>query len=55
MPFEVGETVVHPRHSATTITKPLLYQVTEGQTNWSRRYETGEQKASTVLDEVFAS
>ena len=55
MPFEVGETVVYPRHCATTISKLLPYPVTEGQINWSRRYKADEQKVSTVLDEVFAS
>ena len=55
MLFEVGETVVYPRHGATTITKLLPYPGAEGQINWSRRYQTDEQKASTVLDEVFAS
>ena len=55
MLFEVGETVVYPRYDAMTITKLLPYPVTEGQINRSRHYQTDEQKASTVLDEVFAS
>ena len=55
MLFEVDETVVYPRHGAATITDLLSYPVTDGQTNWSCRYRTDEQKASTVLDEVFAS
>ena len=83
MLFEVGETVVDPRHGAATITKTLPDPFTEGQDHWSRRDQdrvmsagekamlakvrqilasdlvraeiTDEQKASTVLDEVFAS
>jgi len=60
MLFQVGETVICPRHGAATITKMLPDPFMEGQTNWSSRYETEqryktEQKASTVLDEVFAS
>ena len=55
MVFQVGETVIYQRHGAATISKLLPYPVTEGQINWSRRYKTDEQKASTVLDEVFAS
>ena len=55
MLFEVGETVIYQRHGAATITKLLPYPVMEGHPNWSCRYETREQKASTVLDEVFAS
>jgi len=55
MLFEVGETVVYPCHGAATITKLLSYPVTDGQTNWSCRHRTDEQKASTLLDEVFAS
>ena len=55
MPFEVGETVVYPRHCATTISNLLPYPVAEGQNHGSRRHKADEQKASTVLDEVFAS
>ena len=60
MLFQVGETVICPRHGAATITKMLPDPFMEGQTNWSSRYKTeqrykAEQRASTVLDEVFAS
>ena len=55
MLFEVGETVVYPRHGAVTITKLMPDPFMQRQTHWSRRYPTDEQKASTVLDEVFAS
>jgi len=43
MLFEVGETIVHPHHGAATITEVKTRTV------------TGEEKASTVLDEVLAS
>ena len=55
MLFQVGETVICPRHGAATITKMLPDPFMQRQTHWSRRYQTDEQKASTVLDEVFAS
>ena len=60
MVFHVGEAVIYPRHGAATITKLLPDPFMEGQTNWSSRYTTEqryktEQRASTVLDEVFAS
>ena len=83
MLFEVGETVVYPRHGAAMITTMLPDPFTEGQGHRSRRDQdrvasagkkvmlaktrqilasglvraeiTDEQKASTVLDEVFAS
>jgi CarD family transcriptional regulator len=43
MLFEVGETIVYPHHGAATITE------VQGRT------VKGEEKASTVLDEVLAS
>jgi|GEM_PF-2267146 len=43
MIFEVGETIVHPRHRGATITEVKTCTV------------KGEEKASTVLDEVLAS
>ncbi len=43
MLFEVGETIVHPHQRAATVTEVKTCTV------------EGEEKASTMLDEVFAS